>query len=141
MAALKDENWVLKEKVAALTNQNNKYRAEMGEERIKVEYFGPFGRVDPIRFLLYHNEVDFDDVAVSFEEWGQRKASGQGGEFNCLPIVTVDGNEMGQTNAVLRSLGTKYHCYDPTNADSAYLIDVIVDTYTEMFDSTAPILY
>jgi len=60
-----------------------------------LEYFGPFGRADPIRFLLYHSEVKFNDVAVSFEDWGARKAGGNGGEFNCLPIVTVDGKEMG----------------------------------------------
>jgi hypothetical protein len=95
MATLKDENVVLKDKVQLLTKQNNEFRSKSGNPRIMLEYFGPFGRADPIRFLLYHSEVKFNDVAVSFEDWGARKAGGNGGEFSCLPIVTVNGMEMG----------------------------------------------
>ena len=37
------------------------------------------------------------------------------GEFNCLPIVSIDGKRMGQTTAILRSLGAKYGLYDPSS--------------------------
>ena len=63
------------------------------------------------------------------------------GEFNCLPIVTVDDKRLGQTNAVLRSLGTKYGCYDPSDSKKAYNIDVIVDCYSDLFNACAPILF
>ena len=63
------------------------------------------------------------------------------GEFNCLPIVTVDDKKLGQTNAVLRSLGTKYGCYDPSDSKKAYNIDVIVDCYSDLFNACAPILF
>ena len=63
--------------------------------KVKIEYFGPFGRADPIRFLLYAAEVDFEDITVSQEEWQELKAFGNAGEFNCLPLVTVDGKELG----------------------------------------------
>ena len=141
MATLRDENSVLKEKIESLANQNKELRSQTGVDKIKLEYFGPYGRADPIRFLLYHAEVNFDDVAISFEEWGERKASGRGGEFNCLPIVTVGDKEMGQTNAVLRSLGTKYGCYDPNDHLSVYYTDVILDVYADMFDACVPILF
>ena len=63
------------------------------------------------------------------------------GEFNCLPIVTVDDKRLGQTNAVLRSLGTKYGCYDPSDHKKAYNIDVIVDLYSDLFNACAPIIF
>ena len=53
----------------------------------------------------------------------------------------MNGEEQGQTNAILRSLGTKYGCYDPEDHLSAYYVDVIIDTYTDMFNATAPILF
>ena len=48
---------------------------------------------------------------------------------------------MGQTSAVLRSLGTKYGLYDPSDHKKAFNIDVIVDLWTEMFDACVPILF
>ena len=141
IATLKDENIHLKEQVKTLAKQNKDLRIQTGDDKIKLEYFGPYGRADPLRFLLYHAEVDFEDVTVSFEDWGQRKTSGKAGEFNCLPIVTLNDQELGQTNAILRSLGTKYGCYDPEEYQNAYYVDVIIDAYTDMFDSTVPILF
>ena len=35
------------------------------EAKPKIEYFGPFGRPDPIRFLLRKANVEFDDITVS----------------------------------------------------------------------------
>ena len=63
----------------------------MNEEKIQLEYFGPFGRADPLRFLLYFARVDFDDVTITQEQWGSMKNTEAAGEFNCLPIVSVDG--------------------------------------------------
>ena len=31
----------------------------------KLEYFGPFGRADPIRYLYYKAGVEFDDITVA----------------------------------------------------------------------------
>ena len=70
-------------------------RTKVHEDKIKLEYFGPFGRADPIRFLLHHARVDFDDVTISQEEWGNIKNTEAAGEFNCLPIVTIDNKRMG----------------------------------------------
>ena len=43
-------------------------------ERIKLEYFEDgHGRAEPIRFLLHHAGVDFEDVLLTQEEWIERK--------------------------------------------------------------------
>ena len=65
MSTLRDENAVLKEQIESLTTQNRVLRTKAHEEKIKLEYFGPFGRADPLRFLLYHARVEFDDVTIS----------------------------------------------------------------------------
>ena len=96
MSTLKDENSNLKEHVEHLVAQNRVLRTKVQEEKIKLEYFGPFGRADPLRFMLYHARVDFDDVTITQERWGTEiKNTEAAGEFNCLPIVTVDGKRMG----------------------------------------------
>ena len=64
-------------------------------EKPKLEYFGPFGRADPIRFCLNKAGIRFDDVTVTQEEWANRKAAGNAGEFGFLPILTIDGKEYG----------------------------------------------
>ena len=141
MSTLRDENSVLKEQIESLIIQNRVLRTKAHEEKIKLEYFGPFGRADPLRFLLYHARVDFDDVTVTQEQWGGIKNTEAAGEFNCLPIVTIDEKKLGQTNAVLRSLGTKYVCYDPSDHKKAFNIDVIVDLYTDLLNACVPILF
>ena len=70
MSQLKDENNTLKESVEHLTAQNRALRTKVNEEKIQLEYFGPFGRADPLRFLLYFARVDFDDVTITQEQWG-----------------------------------------------------------------------
>ena len=70
MSQLKDENNTLKESVEHLTAQNRVLRTKVNEEKIQLEYFGPFGRADPLRFLLYFARVDFDDLTITQEQWG-----------------------------------------------------------------------
>ena len=42
----------------------------------KVVYFNIMGRAQPVRFLLQHKGVEFEDVRLTFEEWGAAKAAG-----------------------------------------------------------------
>ena len=75
---------------------------------IQVEYFAMgYGRADPIRFLLHLKELPYEYIGHTFETWGKVKGSGQGGEFNGLPRVRVNGKEFGQSLAILRSIGVR----------------------------------
>jgi hypothetical protein len=41
----------------------------------KLTYFGVYGRAEPIRILLAHAKVDYEDKRITFEEWGALKAT------------------------------------------------------------------
>ena len=112
--------------------------ATPANEQIKVEYFpGKYGRVDPIIQLLAYKQANYEFVGVNFAQWAVRKAAGQTGG---LPIVTVDGQKYQETKAILRMLGIKYGYYNPTDWKAAGVIDMIVDTQSEVFDAAAKIV-
>ena len=94
----------------------------------KLEYFGPFGRADPIRFALNKAGIQFEDISVSQQEWANRKAANNAGEFGFLPTLTIEGKEYGQTGAILRMLGSKYGFYDQQNS---YNIDSVIELFEE----------
>ena len=90
--------------------------------------------------LLTHKGADIDYVRVSYEEWGARKAAGPVGEFGGMPIVTQkDDIPRQQTNAVLRKLGIENGYYDPSDWKAAGKIDMIVETYGDVFNAFAKI--
>ena len=102
---------------------------------------GPFGRADPIRYLLYEADIEFDDVTISGNEWVQRWASGKGGEFNCLPILTFDGKELGQPSAILRKLGVQYGFYDIENISIMYQTDIVLDVFEDAMTNMHKLRY
>ena len=42
----------------------------------KVVYFNIQGRAQSFRYLLAHKGVEYEDVRVTFEEWGAAKGAG-----------------------------------------------------------------
>ena len=42
-----------------------------------LTYLALHGKGDPIRALLYHKGITFTNRALSFEEFGERKAAGE----------------------------------------------------------------
>ena len=111
-----------------------------GGQVIKIEYFpGAYARPGPLVMLLKHKGAAFEQVDVSQEAWGARKAAGNVGEFGGMPIVHQGGKTRQQTNAVLRQLGIQFGYYYPNPKDwkIAGVIDMIVETYTDAFNSIA----
>ena len=108
-----------------------------------MEYFADgHGRAEPIRFLLYHAGVDFDDSLLTQEEWVERKQfSDNVGEFGKLPLLTAKGRPLGQSMSILRSLGIKHGYYSPDDWKLAYHTDVIVDCWVDVFESIAKVLF
>ncbi len=59
--------------------------------KIRLEYFAFHGRADPIRMILKHKNIPFEDIHVAKEAWAIRKDTPAAGEFNCLPILHING--------------------------------------------------
>jgi len=53
-----------------------------------LTYFGVYARAEPIRMLLNHARVDFEDRRISFEEWGALKSQMPAGQ---IPVWEENG--------------------------------------------------
>jgi len=73
---------------------------------IKLTYFPLPGRAEAARLCFTYGGVAFEDVRVTFEEWGQMKAGiptdGPLYKLPSLPVLEVDGDELSQSMAVTR---------------------------------------
>ena len=100
--------------------------------KIKVTYFEVYGRADPIRMMLHHSKTPFEDCFVTFEQWKGMKGTPAAGEFQCLPIVCVNGKDHQQTGPILRSMGQRLGYYHGDNETEAYWADFSFECWNDM---------
>ena len=85
---------------------------------LKLTYFDfDGGRGEPIRIALHAAAMDFDDHRVSFDEFAKIRATLP---FTCLPVLTMDGVEVTQSNAMLRYVGKKGGLYPQDDLQALY---------------------
>lgn len=109
-----------------------------GKKVYKLHYFPVYARGEPIRMLLTHAGVDYEDHVITFEDWSNWKEKMPNGVMPA--IETTDGKKMDETCAILRSLGMKYGYY-PTDPMKAWECDAIIDGYMDIIAKTfAPLL-
>ena len=82
---------------------------------MKLYYFNFYARVEPIRMLLAHAKVDYEDVRVDFPDWPALKPTMPGGQLPCLELD--DGTKMGESMDILNFLAEKYG-YLPEDPES-----------------------
>ena len=70
---------------------------------VKFEYFDLAGAGEKVRLALALTDTPFEDARIAFKDWPERKKSAKYGQ---LPILTVDGAEMYQSEAMLRWAGS-----------------------------------
>ena len=94
-------------------------------------YFDLYGRAEPMRMLLTHAQVQFEDKRISQEEFVQMKESGAlpSGQ---VPLWEDNGRQVNQTAAILRLLG-KQHGYYSMDPMEGYNADWAVDTLADAF--------
>lgn len=98
----------------------------------KVYYFDGYGRAEPIRLILSHVKVPFEDVRYSFEEWPTKKAELKP-EFGQLPVLEHEGKKYAQSGAIIRLLGRQHGLYSD-NAFDAWRIDSIDNSVSDLAD-------
>ncbi|GMT22768.1 hypothetical protein PFISCL1PPCAC_14065, partial [Pristionchus fissidentatus] len=99
----------------------------------KLTYFDATGRGEPIRILFALADVPFEDVRVPFQKWPEVKPTTP---LGTLPVLEVDGVQIGQTNAILRFLAREFGFAGPSSLSSA-LADSMVDQLTDFFTAVS----
>mgnify|MGYP006110567115 CR=1 FL=1 len=95
---------------------------------MKIVYFDVYGRGEPIRMLLTHAKVAFEDERLTFEEFKTQKEAGKF-ENGQLPVVFMDdGTQLTQSKALLWLFGKK-HGYVPDDAMELYHGQAVVDAW------------
>lgn len=96
---------------------------------IKLTYFDfPGGRGEDCRLALHIAGVDFEDDRVKGSTWSDRKASTP---YGSLPVLSVRGQDLGQSNAILRFIGS-HHDLLPEDAWEAAQHDAVMSSVEEM---------
>ena len=99
------------------------------ENLYTLHYFEVHGRGSPMRMLLDHAKVKYEDHQISFGEWPEIKPTMPNQQVPCLELP--DGTKMAQTYAILRFLG-KRHGYYPTDDFEAQRVDELLDRYMDV---------
>ena len=81
---------------------------------IKLYYWPIYGRAEPIRMLLSHARVPFEDIEVT-DDLFQKLKQDNSLEFEQLPMLELPtGEKLCQTRAIIRMLGSQYGYYECT---------------------------
>eukprot|EP01065_Artemidia_motanka_P051213 TRINITY_DN895_c0_g4_i1.p1 TRINITY_DN895_c0_g4~~TRINITY_DN895_c0_g4_i1.p1 ORF type:complete len:219 (+),score=82.91 TRINITY_DN895_c0_g4_i1:73-729(+) len=70
--------------------------------QVKLTYFNIQGVAEKVRLALVLNGVEFEDVRIQREQWADMKPKTPYGQ---LPVMTIDGQEIAQSGAMLRWAG------------------------------------
>ncbi|WP_448247983.1 glutathione S-transferase [Thalassotalea agariperforans] len=92
--------------------------------QLKISYFDVNGgRAEPIRLALHLAGINFEDHRFPFSDFAQEREQTPLGQ---VPILTLDGKKITQSNAILRYVGKQAELY-PSDIYQALLCDEILD--------------
>jgi glutathione S-transferase len=84
----------------------------------KLTYFDmDGGRAEPVRIAFHAAGIEFDDIRISFSDFGEMRKNFR---FNCVPILEIDGTTVTQSNAMCRFVGKKAGLYPEDDLQAMY---------------------
>lgn len=89
----------------------------------KLTYFDvDGGRAESIRICFHAAGIEFEDIRISFEDFGKLRESFP---FNCVPVLEIDGQVVSQSNALSRYVGKKAGLYPEDEMQALYCDEVL----------------
>ena len=92
------------------------------------------GRAEPIRIAFHKAGIDFEDIRISFPEFGEMRESTR---FNSLPVLEIDGVAVTQSNALSRYVGKMAGLY-PVDDLQALYCDETMDALEDLMHYVVP---
>ncbi len=102
---------------------------------MKLYYFDLYGRGEPIRLLLNHAKQEFEDVRISFEDWGKFKEDPEKCKYGQVPILEREGKQYTQSSAIMSYLGESFG-YSPEDIELRFKAAELVDLISADFFMT-----
>lgn len=89
----------------------------------KLTYFDfDGGRGEPIRIALHAAGIEFEDERLAFSDFS---AAQPGFRFYAVPVLTVDGAQITQSNAIGRYIGKMAGLYPSDDLQALYCDEVV----------------
>ena len=109
----------------------------------KLHYFNFYGRAEPIRMLLTHAKIAFEDIRVPFPDWPGVKGNYEFGQLPVLEITDAEGKvkKYAQTLSILRYLSIQNGYYPKDNAEQAWEIDSTLDAIYDLVNGLVKIYW
>ncbi|TRY72335.1 hypothetical protein TCAL_16153 [Tigriopus californicus] len=98
--------------------------------KIKLVYFPLRGRAELIRLFLAAAETEFEEDVIEFQDWPDRKADMM---FESLPMLTWDGEEVGQSLTIARFVAKKVGLAGHNDLEQARA-DAIVEHTMDLYE-------
>ncbi|OQV21543.1 putative Hematopoietic prostaglandin D synthase [Hypsibius exemplaris] len=89
----------------------------------KLVYFDLRGLAETARYIFAYAAVEYEDYRVKREEWPYQKDATP---FRTLPYLEVDGDVIGQSNAICRFLAHRFNLAGHDDLQQAR-VDALVD--------------
>jgi glutathione S-transferase len=103
----------------------------------KITYFdAPVSRGEECRLALHLAGLPFEDERLNRDQWAARKESTP---FGALPVLTVDGRQLAQSNAILRFVGSQ-HGLHPAEPFEAALHESVLCAVEDLRTRMQPII-
>ncbi|CAI2376205.1 unnamed protein product [Moneuplotes crassus] len=99
--------------------------------KIKLSYFPFHGRVEPIRMLLLHKGVEFEDDHVDLMGWIGGSELKQEAEYGQLPILEYGEKKYVQSVAIMRFLARQFGYYPLDDFEKQYEVDNVMDSFSD----------
>jgi glutathione S-transferase len=97
--------------------------------RFKLTYFDfNGGRGEPIRLAFHIGGISFEDVRLKFPQFQEAQPSFR---FHALPVLEIDGQQITQSNSILRHVGKLAGLY-PTDDLQALYCDEVMDAVEDL---------